>query len=149
VSNSFVIFLKDKGVSQCTLDNPFGDQIGQFVSDGKARDIFDRLQKISITFTMMRLEFSDFAPADVGQCVVWDIRKEYVNLPRGGHVDAILWVDNDQCRNSVNRYKRIYYPAIWLGLIIMLLSIISFLLNMKSVIHRLNILRVRLPAIFS
>jgi hypothetical protein len=124
------------------IDDPFGEYFETFIKNDSRR-FFDRLQSISIDFSVMKLDFSDYTPDIAAQCIQWNVHKVYKYLPRGGHVDAILYVDYEHCSQDRSFKVRIYLPIVWLGLIIALCSLVSFCLSVKSSFHRLNILRVR------
>jgi hypothetical protein len=142
-SVSFLICSNLLVTTPLSEDNPHGDIIGAFVAENKTRLFFDRLQKFQIQFGLVKLDFSDIAPKDTAQCIHWDFKKVYTYLPRGGHLDAVFYIDYEHCAtDNRNVSARMYLPVVWMAMVIMILAILSLILSLKSAIHRLNILRV-------
>jgi hypothetical protein len=121
-------------------DNPSGKILDGEVLLNGTRYLFDRLYSINLEFEFQTLDLSSRTPFDIAECIQWKIRKNYHYPSRGGQILATLNYDYGKCENITNYARgQFYKPAVWISLIVTLISFVSQYLNFKSIIHRITL----------
>ena len=123
-----------------TRDKPLGSVLKDYLTNS-SRDFFDRLEQLTLTFSMVGLDWSHYSVRDIGECVFWTLTKTYINT-EGGKLYCTINKDYSTCRKSDRViYMEFFKPAIWMALLVCVLSIVALFLDVKAMISRIMIFK--------
>ena len=106
-----------------------------------SRAFFDKLNSITLSFSIIGLDRSNFAVNGLADCVFWKVTKIYKNN-EGGKLASQIEREYDIC-NRTDRavYMEFFKPALWLSMMISITSLVALALDIKSVIFRLRMFK--------